>query len=165
MTTRRRYRVTVLTSARETIAAAASAALPKETGGILVGWRGGGTTEGCTVVRAVEVPDARSGRCTYERKHAAADLALQQVLDELSDPELGYVGEWHSHPRNQPPSPQDRSSLRGAARDADASLVLLVPSLRTPDPPAWTWHALVARRGTRLPAVFARPAALHLEDQ
>lgn len=164
MTPRRRYRVSVLPSARETIAAAAAAALPNETGGVLIGWRGGGPEGGCTVARAVEVPDARSGRCTYQREHAAADRALQQLLDRLADPALGYVGEWHSHPQDQPPSPQDRASIRGAARRAGEAVVLVVPSLLAPEPLAWAWHALVARRATHLPAVVARPAALHLED-
>ncbi len=89
---------------------------------------------------------------------------MRSMLDRLSDPELGYVGEWHSHPKCQPPSSQDRSSIRGAARVAGDAVILLVPSLLAPDPPTWVWHALVARRPARLPAVVARPAALHLES-
>lgn len=164
MTPRRGYGVTVMPAAQDTIVRAAISALPRETGGILLGWRGGGRTEGCTVTRAVEVPDARSGRCTYERSHAAAEAALQQALGSLADPDLGYIGEWHSHTKIQPPSPQDRSSIRGAARHSDDTLVLVVPSLLRQDPPAWAWHALAARRRTRLPAVLVRPAELLLED-
>jgi integrative and conjugative element protein (TIGR02256 family) len=164
LTPRSRYQVTLLAAARDVIVAASETALPRETGGILIGWRGGGAKVGCTVVRAVEVPDARSGRCTYQRSHAAAETAMRAMLDELSDPELGYVGEWHSHPKNQPPSPQDRGSIRGAARLAGDAVVLVVPSLHSHEPPGWTWHALVARRAARLPAVVARTAALHLEE-
>lgn len=164
MTPPDRYTITVLPSARNTIVAAAATALPMETGGILIGWRGGGPDNGCTVARAVEVADARSDRCTYQRNHTAADLALQRVLDRLADPELGYVGEWHSHPKNEPPSPRDRGSIRGAARLAGGAVVLIVPSLLATDPPSWAWHALVARRATRLPAVVSRPAALHMEN-
>lgn len=163
MNPRPRYSVTLLAPARAAIASAAAAWLPRETGGVLIGWRGGGPHDGCTAVRAIEVPDERSGRCTYQRRHATADAALRRTLDQLADPELGYIGEWHSHPKNQPPSPQDRASIRGAAREAGEAVVLVVPALLTTDPPTWAWRALVARRGTRLPAVTARTAALHLE--
>lgn len=144
--------------------AAAAAALHKETGGVLIGWRGGGQGDGCTIASAAEVPDGRSDRCTYQRKHAAADLAMQVALDRLSDPDLGYVGEWHNYPKNQPPSPQYRGTIGGAAREAGASVVLVLPSLLTAGPPTGSWHALVARRAARLPAVVARTATLHLED-
>lgn len=164
MRPRSQYRMTVLPLARDAIAVAAAAALPRETGGVLIGWRGGGSYQGCTIARAVEVPDAYSDKCSYQREHAAADRAMRQVLDRLSDPELGYVGEWHSHPQHQPPSRQDRASIRGAGRLAGDSVALIVPSLLTRDPPTWAWHALVAQRAAPLPTVVVRRAALHLED-
>ncbi len=160
------FTVTLMAAARVSIIAAASDALPRETGGILLGWRGGGAHEGCTVIRALEVPDASSSRISYERNSGMAEQAMQVTLRAIADPDIGYVGEWHSHPKNQTPSRQDRSSIRGTAHLVHGPVALVVPSLRRADPSDWEWHALVASRRSRIPGVTVGPAKLlHRENQ
>jgi len=119
-------------------------ALPRETGGILVGWREGG---GVVVREFLLVDDAQAHNSTYERRHATAQVVLERYLARTSDERVGYVGEWHSHPRPQPPSPQDNKSLRAAARLSPAQIALVVfavdPSLDTVTP-----HGVIASRNT-----------------
>lgn len=117
-------------------------ALPRETGGILVGWRDGGSV----VVRAfLLVDDAQARSATYERRHATAQVVLERYMAKSSDDRVGYVGEWHSHPMPQPPSPQDLKSIRAAARLAHAQIALVVfavdPGLDTATP-----HGVIASR-------------------
>jgi hypothetical protein len=44
--------------------------------------------------------------------------ATHEVIESgrLTDARLGYLGEWHSHPTDQPASPKDRSTMRGLAQ-------------------------------------------------
>lgn len=101
----------------------ASRALPREAGGILVGWSEG-TDFVVSDVLAVEDPSA--GHYHYVRNHAAADAALAEYLESTTDPATGYVGEWHSHPMLHPPSGTDYQSIDGVVREGAASAVMLV---------------------------------------
>ena len=108
------------------IHAAARQAAPKETGGILTGWREGNTV----VIRfALRVEDAEARRTEYQRSHAAAETALSDYLREMADERLGYVGEWHTHPLQRKPSGKDWASLRGVAHSAGGAVALLVAAL------------------------------------
>ncbi len=86
----------------------ARAALPRETGGILVGWHEDDTV---VVTDVLPVPDKRAGGHHYSRNHKRAQRVLDQHRKQTADKNVGYVGEWHSHPAPQPPSHIDLNSL------------------------------------------------------
>lgn len=105
---------------------AATVALPKETGGILIGYR---TADGVFVTGAIEVRDRRATRTSYRRSHRQATKRLAEALElEAPDSPVGYVGEWHSHPAPQPPSGQDLTALAETALVATDDIVLVVLS-------------------------------------
>ncbi|AXB44625.1 hypothetical protein A4R43_20710 [Amycolatopsis albispora] len=106
-----------------TIAAAAAAAHPRETGGILLGWW---LEERVIVRHAVEVPDPDATRTSWTRDHDTAQAALQVALSDQGNPWLGYVGDWHSHPGACGVSSQDLASIQHASDQYDQPLVLLV---------------------------------------
>lgn len=99
-------------------------ALPKESGGILAGWWEGGST--VVVVGVLPVPDHAAGWSHYERRHSLAQESLDAYLGSHSDPRLGYVGEWHSHPVPQPPSSTDRDALTAIVKKAKTRTALVV---------------------------------------
>lgn len=85
----------------------AAAALPCETGGILVGVKARRTV---WIVSAIELVDDRSlGHYTVPK-----DATRQAVMNarETIDARVGYVGEWHSHVHNDGPSSADRAVMR-----------------------------------------------------
>lgn len=101
----------------------AAEAVPKETGGILVGWWESPNT--AVVHDLLLVPDRKAGRWHYMRSHRRA----QQVLDryrEGGDPRVGYLGEWHSHPEPQPPSETDVKELVAIVRQRKSRGALIV---------------------------------------
>ena len=102
----------------------AHAALPKETGGILIGYR---TDQEVIVERFLEIPDEDATPTSYRRRHAEAQAALDGVL--ASEPPgslLGYVGEWHSHPGQAGPSRKDVRQLRHGAQQVVSPVALMV---------------------------------------
>jgi hypothetical protein len=105
-------------NARIELVAAAAAAHPKETGGILVGVHTAGSR--AWIVRAVEIPSTDSGAAYYvvppRRRRAVVERLRQQ-----HDTRLGYLGEWHSHPLDISASPIDLESIRTIAGDAAAA--------------------------------------------
>lgn len=153
--------ITITARAAAAAEGAAENALPRETGGILLGWRHDPAGNGFHVVGALEVVDPKSGRATYHRRHARAQTALAAALVRLDDPDIGYVGEWHSHPQPQGPSPLDRHSIRCFALRHDNPIVLVVPALARDG--HWTWHGLVASRRRVAPFTQLVPAAVHHE--
>jgi integrative and conjugative element protein (TIGR02256 family) len=98
-------------------------ALPREAGGILVGWH-----EDTTVVVAgmLAVPDKRAGRRHYVRNHKHAQKLLDAHRQACGDDRVGYVGEWHSHPAPQPPSSVDYNALAELTRDTSEQVALVV---------------------------------------
>lgn len=109
--------------AQATIAAAAVAAEPFETGGILLGW----WNEGAVVVRyAVEVHDPAATSSGWTRNEHQSQAALASALELHQHPWLGYVGDWHTHPAPCGPSGQDERSIRRASRSYATALLLLV---------------------------------------
>ena len=122
---------------------AASAALPKETGGILVGYR---TASAVIIERCIEIADTRASSVAYRRSHAAAERALQTALaDSNTLPRTGYVGEWHSHPLPCGPSDQDVRELLRISQQSPHAVALLV--LTPNGPGAWAATSWVAQRG------------------
>lgn len=109
--------------AAEVVAAAASAAYPLETGGLLLGWWRASTV---VVRHAVEVPDPRASSHSWSREEGSARAALAAAKELHEHPWLGYVGDWHSHPLPCPASPQDRRSIREVSQQLPGPAVLLV---------------------------------------
>lgn len=106
---------------------AAQAALPDETGGVLVGCR----IEGRTVVAdAVEITDDHAGPRSFRIPKGIAADAVETA--RASDSRLGYVGEWHSHTSAAGPSPLDVATMLTVADDPDTddmpTLILVHPS-------------------------------------
>lgn len=135
-------------TARATIAAAALAAQPSETGGILLGW----WEDDVIVVRyAIEVLDRTATTSSWSRDEAQSQMALESALGQHQHPWLGYVGDWHSHPAPCGPSGQDERSIRRASRSYRAPLLLLV---RRAD---GQLDARAARSGRTISVVFAGP--------
>ncbi|WP_442972238.1 Mov34/MPN/PAD-1 family protein [Rhodococcus sp. WAY2] len=117
--------------------AAGAAALPRETGGILIGFR---TEDQIVVTRAIVIADERSTRRAYLRRERRAQLALTSILASAHSV-IGYVGEWHTHPADQPPSHTDIESLKQiAAATSDLVALIVLPfEVAEPRPP----HAYV----------------------
>ncbi|TDO44171.1 JAB domain-containing protein similar to deubiquitination enzymes [Kribbella sp. VKM Ac-2527] len=105
------------------IAGLASAARPRETGGLLVGW----WDDGALVVRhALEVPDQRATRFSWTRRPRVAKRVLQTALADLDHPLLGYIGDWHSHPEVCGASGRDIWSLAATSEQYAYPLLLIV---------------------------------------
>lgn len=97
--------------------------LPREVGGILVGWR----EERTVVVHDVLlIADTFATGNRYDRRHQPADQQLRDYLDRANDRRLGYVGEWHSHREPQPPSLTDLRAVRAIARNLNTPVALVV---------------------------------------
>jgi integrative and conjugative element protein (TIGR02256 family) len=109
--------------ALDTATTLALAALPRETGGILVGWHEDDTV---VVIAMLAVPDKKAGRRHYVRNHKRAQKVLDQYREACADDRIGYVGEWHSHPAPQPPSNVDYNALVDLATDVAGQVVLVV---------------------------------------
>lgn len=98
--------------------------LPREVGGILVGWREGSHV--IVVQDMLLVPHDGRSHVRYDRDHAPAEQLLQQHLAQADNAQLGYVGEWHSHPAPQPPSSLDVSTIRNIAGRLAEPIALIV---------------------------------------
>jgi len=114
--------ILVAQDALDAMVAAGLAALPRETGGILAGYR---TDRGIVVTRAVVVPDAASTGLGYLRRQRPASAELA-TLRATAPKIVGYVGEWHTHPADQPPSQTDIASFRRTAQSTTDHVALVV---------------------------------------
>lgn len=99
-------------------------AAPHEVGGILVGWWDGDLN--AHVLDLLPVADRSVGQTHYERRQRPAQQVLDVFRRACTDPAAGYIGEWHSHPAPQPPSPTDRTTLSSIVRDTRRPVALLV---------------------------------------
>lgn len=110
--------------AYEAIATETSKHLPVETGGILLGYREG---TDFFVTHALLVDGQGASGVKYVRDDVRANSILDAFLAErdLNDP-VGYIGEWHSHPAPQGPSPIDVAAIRETAKTSEGPLALLV---------------------------------------
>lgn len=124
----------------------ARAALPRETGGILVGWHEGDTI---VVVDVLPVPDKHAGGHHYSRNHKRAQRVLAQHRKQTADNNVGYVGEWHSHPMPQPPSHLDLNSLAELTEVTDQTVALVVFAVH-PDGAVSPVGAAGQRHGTTI---------------
>jgi proteasome lid subunit RPN8/RPN11 len=95
---------------------AAEKAHPRETGGVLVGVLADGRRPWIT--NAVELPSSKSTGTFYEVPAGSRQKAVEQL--RRRDSRLGYLGEWHVHPADVPPSSTDVSTLSCLAADPNA---------------------------------------------
>jgi hypothetical protein len=120
------WRVWVSDRAREDMIKAAAAVHPTETGGVLAGvvlGRGPGAGRPW-VTHAVEVRSRKSGPGYYELPAGARERVVKRL--RKSDPRLGYLGDWHSHPADLEPSHTDADSMASASVTGDCRRPLLL---------------------------------------
>lgn len=110
-----RWRAWLTESARDVIIAAAAAAHPNETGGVLLGVLTNGRQ---WITAAAEVPHPGATGTYYELEGGAAPAIVDAMT--LLDSRLGYLGVWHSHPADVGPSSLDAQSMREIAADPTA---------------------------------------------
>jgi len=133
----------------KTIGTITTAALPLETGGLLLGWWDAGTV---FIKDAIEIVDPDATRIAWSRHQKIAQEILDEALARIAHPWLGYVGDWHSHPEQCPPSSTDLRTLGQTSMQFTEPLILLV---HTPPDKFEVRAAHVGR--PRTPSV--RPAA------
>lgn len=103
---------------------AATSASPRETGGVLLGFRSG--SDVC-VTNLLEVPAAVATHTRYASDEADRNAAIEQFkATQVPDEQIGYVGTWHSHPGASKASPRDRRTLREEAATAPDLVSMLV---------------------------------------
>ncbi|OCB11773.1 MULTISPECIES: Mov34/MPN/PAD-1 family protein [Mycobacterium] len=93
-------------AARTAMTTAAARAHPDETGGVLTGVYLDGHP---WIITAIEIPTTLRGRSHYRIPAGTTHAAV--LTARAADPRLGYLGDWHSHPRDVGPSPTDLASL------------------------------------------------------
>ena len=141
---------------------AGAAALPKETGGVLLGFR---SANNVVVTRVLPVPDGASTGVSFRLSVARAQRAVDGVSPGTTGP-IGFVGDWHVHPADVPPSATDVHSLTVTARDSvDVIALVVLPFSGSQPKPV---HALVAqgpqRRLLRRPQPKLRSAGFQVSD-
>lgn len=115
---------------------AGTQALPRETGGLLLGCY---TENGPRVTEAYVVPDPRATRIRYRRDAVAAACILGARIRADDSGTLGYIGEWHTHPLPIGPSATDVHASGRLASTGGHDIALLVLALGTR---GWNGHAL-----------------------
>lgn len=108
------------------------AALPTETGGVLLGCYVDGRP---VVAEVIEIVDEDATSTAFHVPEGVAHEAVK--AGRAVDARLGYLGEWHSHPSGAGPSPQDVAAMAALA-DTDAEttepvLIIVRPSDGEPD--------------------------------
>jgi proteasome lid subunit RPN8/RPN11 len=86
--------------------AAAARSHPNETGGILVGVEHAGHP---WVTGVIEIVTGDRGRHHYKIPGGATQPAV--LAARRTDPRVGYLGDWHSHPADVGPSSKDLATL------------------------------------------------------
>lgn len=121
-----------------TLRLAGTRALPRETGGLLLGYY---TEIGPHVTEAHVVPDPRATRIRYRRDAVTAAHILGASIRADDSGALGYIGEWHTHPLPIGPSTTDVHASGRLAVAGGHDIALLVLALGTR---GWNGHALNA---------------------
>jgi integrative and conjugative element protein (TIGR02256 family) len=119
---------------------------PKETGGILLGYRCDSAVHVTGFVGPG--PRAKHTRASFIRDGEFAQRMLDEVVTGTGG-RSDYLGEWHSHPAPVEPSGRDEKSIRWVAANAGydcADPVLLVVTLAGR---AWSLRAFTSK-GTTL---------------
>jgi proteasome lid subunit RPN8/RPN11 len=105
-------------------------ALPNETGGILLGFMSDGEP---LVTRCVHLPPASPSPRSFTIENGATADAVKAA--QTAEPTIGYLGEWHSHPSDQPASAKDRETMAritGTGEPACPILIVACPQAGAP---------------------------------
>jgi proteasome lid subunit RPN8/RPN11 len=97
----------VAESAERELALCAGRADPVETGGILLGVYADGRP---WIVSIVEIATSERGQRHFRIPGGTTHSAVRRA--RATDKRLGYLGDWHSHPADSPPSAVDLNTLR-----------------------------------------------------
>jgi integrative and conjugative element protein (TIGR02256 family) len=111
-----------------------SDALPNETGGVLLGYIATtATTTTVHVASCLEIPDPDATHTSYQLDPGRAETAMRDDR-AANDPdgEHGYVGDWHTHPANQPASSHDLDTLFRVATGRRYPFAIVVLSWAEP---------------------------------
>jgi hypothetical protein len=115
--------IMITEAARRTMIAAAHELHPDETGGVLIGLLD--DTGAPCITHAVEFRPEQPSPKQYLVLEGSTTDAVDAA--RVTDPRVGYLGEWHSHPTDQPASPMDRITMTSLAAHPDTGdPVLLV---------------------------------------
>ncbi|MFB9164184.1 Mov34/MPN/PAD-1 family protein [Arthrobacter psychrochitiniphilus] len=128
--------LTLTAAVWRTLRDAATRALPREIGGLLLGYF---TELGPHVVEARVVPDPRATRIRYQRDAALAERILDSSIRADSTGLVGYLGEWHTHPLPIGPSTTDINASGRLAKVGGHDIALLVLATGSR---GWIGHAL-----------------------
>ncbi len=102
----------------------ADSATPIETGGILLGYRSGRSVR---VVGAAEVADPDATAASFVLRRDAAQARLDEIRSFFpGGSPVGFVGDWHVHPQDSPPSSVDRRSITRLGRRYRRRVVSIV---------------------------------------
>lgn len=118
---KRRKQVLVSESALDAIEMCSRSSAGTETGGILVGVH---TDRGPWVTHSVEIASDDRSAVRYVLPANATGTAVG--LARNSDPRVGYLGDWHSHPVGVHASVTDLRTMGVLARRLRRSHILLV---------------------------------------
>lgn len=122
----RHWRSWLSEQAAATIRDAATRAHPNETGGVLVGVLSDGRP---WITQAIELASRDPRPRFYEPPAGARRAAVRRAARR--DRRLGYLGEWHSHPLDAPPSSTDITTIKHLAETGDCPRPLLLVARRT----------------------------------
>ncbi|MGW6954161.1 SAVED domain-containing protein [Streptomyces chartreusis] len=122
--TRPATRIELRQAAYDAIASATAQQLPRETGGILLGYQ---EDDNVVVTHALVVDGQGATTHKYVRDDVTANALLTEFLAQRAeDDPTGYVGEWHSHPAPSGPSQTDIAAMQATARGHNGPVALLV---------------------------------------
>jgi len=101
-------------------------ARPRETGGLLLGWR---EDRVVVVVDALSLPGSLVDGSNFMFSQDVANATLAAYRADSNRPSVGYVGSWHSHPRMLGPSPRDFRTYANVARGTPEALAFIVVAI------------------------------------
>ena len=131
--------IDVTAGAWEQMTEIADRASPIETGGILLGYRSGRSVR---VVGVAEVTDPDATEASFMLRQDAAQARLDEIRSHFPEGSpVGFVGDWHVHPRSCPPSSVDRRALSRLGRHYRRRVVSVVV---VRERAGWVPHGLVA---------------------
>jgi len=141
---------------RDAILAEATRALPRETGGVLLGW----STATDVVISHQVGPGANAEhfrtRFLPDRDWQAEEIAR---IYERSGRTIAYLGDWHTHPGGEPfPSAMDMIALHRIAQDQEARCPRPVMGILGSDANEY-WTAAFHVYNVRRTFGYARPTA------
>lgn len=115
-------KVMLTARARTSMVSAAVEVRPNETGGILIGAHD--NAGACCVVHAIEFRPEQPSAQRYYVPEGVTQPAVDKA--RVEDTRLEYVGEWHSHPTDQPASPTDTATMLDLTGRPDVGRPMLI---------------------------------------